>query len=271
MIQSAKLAYLLLVLISMSCSSSEAAAQRQKEAKSAAKLVPAMKVSFPALARNAAGDKIISGWSGSGDDIIAAPGNPQSPRRLQRNFPDSTPAVATAHALEDGAITDTKFAGPSEVTMFRQWKGTPAYFVIGSGVHAGSPHGFALWGSAAPDGSRYTILLHAPESVWTDWGGVVAALGAFDVKVNPATFDRATRIKLSAAPLETQVKVFNVAANAYLKTMYISGLGTANMGALQTMRQMNADIGTRTSCMLTSGCQVGIGANGEATMTYPDN
>ncbi len=56
---------------------------------------------------------------------------------------------------------------------------------------------------------------------------------------------------------------------AYLMQQAMATLMMQQQSTLGTMQQMNANIATETSCILTPGCQIEYDGNGDAQMTQP--
>ena len=147
--------------------------------------------------------------------------------------------------------------------------------VLGTGRAGGEPQSFALLiKREVEDGHFYTELLHAPPAIYESWGGIMAPLTTFGILLDDlrGAFTDDLLQQLQEASLEEQSEVFVQVTElniAYLLQEMMATWMMQQQSTLGTMQQMNANIATETSCILTPGCQIEYDGNGDAQMTQP--
>ena len=217
-------------------------------------------------------------WDDQEGAYIAEPGGAAAPRVQYLNFDVgevASPAEAAEDAVEKVGLSGATLTDPRQIPSYAQIDGNEGYIVLGTGRAGGEPQSFALLiKKDGEDGHFRTELLYAPPALYASWGGILAPLDTFGVLSSEVrgALDDALLQQVQAAPLDEQSEVFVQVAELSIQYVMQQALATLMMqqqSTLGMMQQMNANIATETSCILTPGCQIEYDGNGDAQMTQP--
>ena len=234
---------------------------------------------IPVAATREDGTAYLIGWEKDGQKGYTPwPGDPASPRVQYRTFEVgevSTPEEAAERAIEAIGLSEAEYTAPRLIPSHVQIAGSEGYVVLGTGRAGGEPQSFALLiKREVEDGHFYTELLHAPPAIYESWGGIMAPLTTFGILLDDlrGAFTDDLLQQLQEASLEEQSEVFVQVTELNINYLLQEMMATWMMqqqSTLGTMQQMNANIATETSCILTPGCQIEYDGNGDAQMTQP--
>ena len=236
-------------------------------------------VPIPIATEKEDGTFYLPGWEKDGQNgYTPRPGDATAPRVQYRTFEVgevSTPEEAAERAIAAIGLSEAEYTAPRLIPSHVQIAGSEGYVVLGTGRAGGEPQSFALLVKReVEDGHFYTELLHAPPAIYGSWGGIMAPLTTFGILIDEVrgAFDDDLLQQLQEASLEEQSEVFVQVTElsiAYLMQEAIATLMMQQQSTLGTMQQMNANIATETSCILTPGCQIEYDGNGDAQMSQP--
>ena len=181
---------------------------------------------------------------------------------------------AQAGALEYVELEEVEVLPLRPIPSHEQIAGDAGYITFGTARRGGEAQNFALYITQDDEDGRFSaFLLRAPPATYRSWDGVLGALRTLGGFVDdPDMFDAALRQELRAASLEEQSQIFAQVAERRIQVLLQEMIATLMMqqqSTLGTMQQMNANIATETSCILTPGCQIEYDGNGDAQMTQP--
>ena len=234
---------------------------------------------IPVAATREDGTAYLIGWEKDGQKGYTPwPGDPASPRVQYRTFEVgevSTPEEAAERAIKAIGLSEAEYTAPRLIPSHVQIAGSEGYVVLGTGRAGGEPQSFALLiKREVEDGHFYTELLHAPPAIYESWGGIMAPLTTFGILLDDlrGALGPELQQQILEAPLDEQSEVFVQVTELninYLLQEMIATWMMQQQSTLGTMQQMNANIATETSCILTPGCQIEYDGNGDAQMTQP--
>lgn len=121
------------------------------------------------------------------------------------------------------------------------------------------------------DDRLHIQTLTANKGDWEKIGGVATAIHLMNI----FEYDQLTdefRSKSGYGSIKDDVQIFEAHVDVLIDSLWNTALSTMTMihsSTMNTLQQMNRDISTETSCIMTTGCQIGIGAGGEKVMTFP--
>ena len=234
---------------------------------------------IPVAATREDGTAYLIGWEKDGQKGYTPwPGDPASPRVQYWTFEVgevSTPEEAAERAIEAIGLSEAEYTAPRLIPSHVQIAGSEGYVVLGTGRAGGEPQSFALLiKREVEDGHFYTELLHAPPAIYESWGGIMAPLTTFGILLDDlrGALGPELQQQILEAPLDEQSEVFVQVTELninYLLQEMIATWMMQQQSTLGTMQQMNANIATETSCILTPGCQIEYDGNGDAQMNQP--
>ena len=223
------------------------------------------------------GTTYIPGWEKDGEKGYTPwPDDAASPRLQFTVFEVdevSSPEEAAANAIEKIGLKRAKYEAPQQIPSYAQLDGYEGYVTFGTGSAGGEKQRFALLVSkSGEDGHFVTRLLHAPPETYASWDGVLAPLTAFGVLVDDlrASFDDPKlRQQMREASPEEETETFVQVAEiniSYIMQYAMMAMMQSHQATLNMMQQMNSNIATETTCILTSGCQIEYDGSGNAQM-----
>ena len=173
------------------------------------------------------GAKSWVGWTAlGGDQHVAKPGDPKSPRQRQvKGLKKSmTPEAAAKAAFRTLKIPNARIAGLKEVETSRMFVGNEFIVGIGTGRLGGAPSVIFFGVHLAKDANeRRVVVNEMTRETFDAWGGVTAMMLADGVIKSIDDVPEATRRKIVAAPLENQLALY---VDSYNKLMmaYAQGI-----------------------------------------------
>ena len=230
----------------------------------------------PIVVTSVDGSQSIPGWhlvAGRQGQSSPDPSDPGAPRLVGGSLelgPSQTVADLFRNALAAAGLEEIEHPEPREIEKYPLLASNRSYVVFGSARSAGKPVRFYATVTQRETGSLYAteVLLAAPE-VFDSWSGPVLALTRGGFVEDPRAFTSELRKKVSSANAATQGEVFAFFANKKIQSLYDQMLGQllqSQMNSLQMLQQMNSNIQTETSCLLTSGCTIEYDGVGNAQM-----
>ena len=225
------------------------------------------------------GSVYIPGWrtEDEGLSYIAEPVGAASPRHLGAKFELDRAASleeAQAEALEYVELEEVEVLPLRPIPSHEQIAGDAGYITFGTARRGGEAQNLAMYITQDDEDGQFSVfLLHAPPATYKSWDGVLGALMTLGGFVDdPDVFGAALRQELREASPEEQSEIFAQVAELRIQTLMQEMLATWMMqqqSTLGMMQQMNANIATETSCILTPGCQIEYDGNGDAQMNQP--
>ena len=233
-------------------------------------------VPLPVIETKEDGTGYIPGWPKDAEHGFAPrPGDATSPRLQYWTFDPgevSSPEEAAAQAIKEIGLKKARYTAPRQIPSHAQIAGKEGYIAFGKGKAGGQQHDFALLiKKDGEDGHFTTELLHAPPAVYQSWDGVLGPLDTFGLIYSDVrtAYDAELRQQIREASPEEQSEIFVQAAELSIQLLMQQALGTMMMqhqATMGMMQQMNNNIATQTSCILTPGCQVDYDGLGNAQM-----
>ena len=222
------------------------------------------------------GTTYIPGWEKDGEKGFTPwPDDAASPRLQFTVFEVdevSSPKEAAAEAIKEIGLKRAKYEAPQQIPSYAQLDGYEGYVTFGTGRAGGEKQRFALLISkSGEDGHFVTRLLHAPTETYASWDGVMAPLTTFILvdDLRGAFGDPKLRQQMREASPEEEAEIFVQVAElniSYIMQYAMMSMMQSQQAALNMMQQMNNNIATETSCILTSGCQIEYDGLGNAQM-----
>ena len=214
---------------------------------------------------------VIPGWTNTGKGWVA-PGGADAARLSGVLFDPGevdTPQEAIAETLKVLKIDAAARVVPAvEVKAHRDILGPSVFVSAGTSRRAGSEMSLFIYVRKA-DVFQVSVL-EAPTQTYQAWGGVMAMLVTFGVLDSADEMGADLLAQARGAGPREQAEVFALVFD-YQITATMNALMMTQMGTLNMMMDFNADLQTQTSCIMTDGCVIGTGANGEAVMTFPND
>ncbi len=254
----------------------DAPAVTEASAPPAGALADAPSVPLPIAAKREDGTGYIPGRpKDAGRGYTPRPGDATAPRLQYWTFEVgevSSPAEAATQAIKEIGLKKATHTAPHQIPSHVQIAGDEGYVVIGAGEAGGQKHDFALLiKKDGEDGHFHTSLLHAPPATYESWDGVLGSLDTFGLMHSDVrdAFDAKLRRQIREASPEEQSKIFVQVAELSIKVLtqqMIAAMMMQHQSTMDMMQQMNSNIATETSCILTSGCQIEYDGSGNAQM-----
>jgi hypothetical protein len=218
-------------------------------------------------------DGHIAGWIVEGDLEMAPPGGPADARFFAVIYTAAEagePRAALQRALASRAMADASIARIEPVDAHVQVAGNPGWIAAGTSRRGGHDQRFMAFIKQTLPGGEFSVsVFEAAREDYAAWGGVATPLILFNAVRSNDSITPAFRQKAARGQPVDDLAIFEAFMNAEIDAM-IAGL-SAQMSTQQMLQQMNTDIGTTTQCIMTTGCQIGTGANGQAVMNFPDD